>query len=199
MKRLLILLFTYFSINATAQEYILRAGREVYRFDENRKCWTEKPLPMNASLNRRDSIKSNTQFTVEVPLSFKNLFTKRVFTYIKYPGGVRLSEKLQEKIDCSTPLPTRVVEQGKSDFTIVEHIAWLINNSTSVKSDMDVAIDLYDRKNWSSIAEDMSIPKNLLSSLMIINGETEDVYTYILVKDKNWTSLWSEECRRCKQ
>lgn len=191
MKRILIILLICLPIITFAQDYILRAGREVYRFDDDRKCWTENPLPVNTPLCLGDSIKSYTQFTVEVPFSINKPFSKRVFTYIKYPRGIRLSEKLLEKKDCSTPVSTEVRVLG--DKAQVEHIAWLINNSTSVHPYMDVTIDLYERASWSSITEDMNISKNVPVCLLIINGEAKPVYTYILCKDTKWTSLWSRK------
>ena len=96
MKKLLFFVFILLPTTILAQDYVLRAGSQVYKFDERIKKWSDKPLPINSILHQNDSIKSKTTFTVEIPRTWKNFFSQRMYTYIKYPNGVRLNGKLIE-------------------------------------------------------------------------------------------------------
>ena len=91
MKKKLLFIFLLFPMSLFAQDLILRAGSEVYRYDEGARKWSDNPLPINSVLSIGDSIKSYTTFTVEIPRTWKNIFTKRIYTYIKYEKGVRLN------------------------------------------------------------------------------------------------------------
>jgi len=195
MKRLLLVCFSVMSLAMSAQDFILRAGNEVYKYNEKTKKWSEKPIPLNTSLNKGDSIKSFTAFTVEVPRTWINFFSKRVFTFIKYPGGVRLNSNLVEKEDCYTLIKTRVINQS-SNSILIQHLKWIQNNSDSF-SPFNVVTELYNTSNWYPInnEDDVSITNSL--TLSVFNKEPYNIYVYILWKDEKWKSLLNiDECIR---
>lgn len=195
MKRLLFICLFFVTLTVSAQDFILRAGNEVYKYNEATKKWSEKPIPLNTSLNKGDSIKSFTAFTVEVPRTWMNFFSKRVYTFIKYPNGVRLNSNLVEKEDCYALIKTRVIYQS-SNSVLVEHLKWVQNNSDS-SSTFNVVTELYNTSNWYPInnGDDVSITTSL--TLTVFNKEPYNIYVYILWKDEKWESLLNtDECIR---
>ena len=170
-----------------AQDLILRAGSEVYRYDEGARKWSDNPLPINSVLSIGDSIKSYTTFTVEIPRTWKNIFTKRIYTYIKYEKGVRLNGQLIEKTDCYSAVPTNVIPLGESPICI-EHISWLLNNKAPL-SPFGVVMEIYNSNLWIPIECDSTISLSTPVTLTIINEEPFDVFAYILWKDNKWSVI----------
>jgi len=193
MKKFVLLLLFFCSIPICAQEYILRAGNEVYKFNERTKQWSERPLPINSRLSQGDSIKSYTTFTLEIPKSFKTLFSQRYYTYIKYPEGVRVNGNLVEKKDKYVPVDTRVVNQG-SHKSMVEHIKWIMNGSESLTSGFDVQMDIYDSQTWLPLDRTSTVSlSNSSTRLSIINNEPELMYVYVFWKDKKWHCYFKDQ------
>ena len=191
MKKYILILLFFCSIPLCAQEYILRAGKEVYKFNEKTGEWSKNPLPLNSVLSQGDSIKSNTAFTLEVPRSLKNLFSQRYFTIIKNPDGIRLSGNLVEKTDKYVPVDTRVVNQG-AHRSMVEHIMWIMENGESLTSCFDVQMDIYDSQTWLPIDKNSTVSlSNASTRLSIVNNEPDAMYVYVFMKDTRWHSYFN--------
>ena len=195
MKRLLSLfvLVCGLALSLNAQELILRAGTEVYQYNEQLGKWSENPLKPNAILHYRDSIKSYTSFTLEVPRTWRNFFSKRVFTYIKYPEGVRIDNKLVEKADRYSPVDTRSVVQGGGRDTLISHLVWIWQNAPDYPSSLDVDIELFKSDGWEPIEADSSVTLSTPITISIINKEAFDVYAFVLCKDNEW-SIVTAKC-----
>ena len=185
MKTLFVVLFVTVSFNVYAQDFILRAGNEVYRYDENANMWSEKPLPLNAVLHSQDSIKSYTSFTLEVTRNLKNYFGKRLITYIKYPDGVRIDSYLVEQDDCYSPVNTSVITQSYDD-TLTRHLIWIQQN-TENNSELDVKLCLYNNQTWSDLEDNGTVLMSSPVTISILNNEPFSVYAYILWKDTEWS------------
>lgn len=187
MKRLLFILLLTLPVTLSAQDYILRAG-EVYKYDQKTGEWSKNALPINSTLSRTDSIKSYTSFTLEIPLKLTNFLSTRFHTYIKYPKGVRLNEKLQENDNCYTLLKSNVISQGSGEL---QHLLW-IKSHESAPSSMNISIELYDSKSGTLIKDYDAFPASSPMTLSIVNAESTNIFAYVLWKDTSWDSFFPD-------
>lgn len=194
MRKVVLLFISLISLALSAQNVILRAGSEVYKYNKETRSWSKKPIPLNTTLNIGDSIRSYTAFTIEVPRTWSNFFSKRIFTYVKYPNGVRLSNRLTEAEDCYAIINTEVVEQGP--HSLINHLKWILNNNEPY-SFWGVGTELLNSNNLNPIlcGEDISISTPLILSLF--NKESYNLYVYILWKDVEWKAILGiDKCLR---
>lgn len=198
MKRLLIYMFLFLplmSLSISAQDYILRAGN-VYKYNKKMRRWSHKPLPLKSPLNRNDIIKSKSNFTIEIPLSLFNVFSKRIYTYgpTDTIRGVRLNEDLKEITDAGRSVPTGVVPQGGIE---VEYLAWILQNRNStIPSSVNVDFELCNANNGSQI-EGTTIPLSTPVNLTVINNEPFEVYAYVFWKDNSKWSYFHKPAHTC--
>ena len=200
MRSFLFFTFVFIPYMLFSQDFKLRNG-EVYRFDENGKTWSVKPLNIGTDLNLGDSIKSLTPFTIEVLNTslldrFLDLILNRktVFNFEKYPKGVRLDTNLKERTDKWQEIPfSGVTTMGN---LYAENLAWVLQDSTA-HSQIDVTLDLYIKndgeRTWSSINHNSVATTKDQLNMLIANNESFDVYTYVFWKDTEWNYFFQND------
>ena len=201
MKRLILLLLLVVPGCVLSQDYILRTGNEVYKYNSSSHRWSA-PLPLRSTLNDGDTIRSNTDFTVEIAPTWWDFIgelfgRQRIFNFQACKKAVKLSKDLPQVKNENRAVSTGVVKMGDN---LAEYLYWMICNDSLCFSSDRLALDLYQQSDSLSNADSLttiSMSKPLY--LSIFNNQPDTVLAYVLWMDSSskWNCFYGTDLCVC--
>ena len=190
MKRIILLLFLVVPRCVLSQDYILRTGNEVYKYNSSSHRWSA-PLPLRSTLNDGDTIRSNSDFTVEIAPTWWDFIgelfgRQRIYNFKACKNAVRLSTNLPQVENKSQVVGTRVHKMGDN---LAEYLYWICKDSVYSSSD-ELSLEFYQPSDSLSNKDSLStISMSRPLYLSIYNNKPDSVFVYVFWTDSS--GIWS--------